>query len=195
MNPRRSRRFTISDGMILVAAFAVGSLLARAYLPGLSRIFGYMTRRGMGGVTAIGRIRMWLSGPGSCIVVPLMAATLALRFRRPRPRWLRIARQPGFAACAAAMVALVPGVAVRLAMIHRPGLQRPGFFDQRWNGVIYWIGPAVIGGWLALALCRRWKAEPDWVDRLGRLLGFYWVGMFAWGVGLVWVVKLLSLTP
>ena len=192
MNTRSSRRFTIADGMVLVAAVAVGSLLARAYLPGLSRLMRIFNSPRMGGVSSVGRVRLWLYGPGSCMVVPLMAATLALRLRRPRPKWLRIARQPGFAACAAAMASLVPGIAVRVSMRNRPGFWRPDSFDQVWNGVIYWTGPAVVGGWLALALCRRWKAEPDWVDRFGRLLGFYWVALYAWGVGQRWIEKLLS---
>ena len=30
------------------------------------------------------------------------------------------------------------------------------------------VGFAVAGAWLALLLVGRWKAEPTWIDRLGR---------------------------
>jgi hypothetical protein len=34
------------------------------------------------------------------------------------------------------------------------------------------VGCAVGMGWGALALSRRWKPEPGWVDRVGRVLGY-----------------------
>lgn len=191
MNRRPDRRFTIADGMVLVAAVAVGSLLWRAYLPGHARMMQFRSRLGTDG--AFGRAMSWLSAPGSCLVVPLMAATLLLRLRRPRPRWRRIVRQPGFAACAAAMASLAPGLAWWLSIRHRPGFQRPGSFDQTWLSLLHWTGPAVVSGWAALASGRRWRAEPDWVDRLGRVLGLYWVLLYAQGVGQVLVEKLMSL--
>jgi hypothetical protein len=40
------------------------------------------------------------------------------------------------------------------------------------------VGLAVIGAWLVLASGRRWGAEPSWIDRLGRLLGACWIGLF-----------------
>ena len=39
------------------------------------------------------------------------------------------------------------------------------------------IVPAtVVVAWLALALSTKWKAEPSWIDRSGRLLGLLWAG-------------------
>jgi hypothetical protein len=37
----------------------------------------------------------------------------------------------------------------------------------------------VIGAWAVLALCGRWKPEPCWLDRLGRMLGASWIGFAA----------------
>ena len=34
---------------------------------------------------------------------------------------------------------------------------------------------AVAGAWLALALSGRWRPEPDWLDRAGRVLGLLWI--------------------
>jgi hypothetical protein len=41
------------------------------------------------------------------------------------------------------------------------------------------IGFAVAGVWLALLLVGRWKAEPSWIDRLGRALGCLWIVLTA----------------
>ncbi|HEV3122830.1 MAG TPA: hypothetical protein VGY53_13040 [Isosphaeraceae bacterium] len=34
---------------------------------------------------------------------------------------------------------------------------------------------AVMGSWLALALGRRWRAQPTWLDRAGRALAASWI--------------------
>jgi hypothetical protein len=34
---------------------------------------------------------------------------------------------------------------------------------------------AVAAIWVALALSGRWRAEKSWIDRTGRLLGWYWI--------------------
>ena len=61
----------------------------------------------------------------------------------------------------------------------------------RVNGLILWANShllfwlsvlPVATAWMALALGRRWRPEPSWVDRTGRALGFAWIGlMFARG--------------
>ena len=35
--------------------------------------------------------------------------------------------------------------------------------------------PAVAAAWLGLALSRRWRPEPGWIDRVGRLIGVLWL--------------------
>ena len=37
------------------------------------------------------------------------------------------------------------------------------------------LSAAVAGTWLVLLLDRRWKPEPSWIDRAGRLLAVYWL--------------------
>jgi hypothetical protein len=39
------------------------------------------------------------------------------------------------------------------------------------------VGIAVIVAWSVLWANRRWRPEPSWIDRTGRLLGVYWVGL------------------
>ena len=45
-------------------------------------------------------------------------------------------------------------------------------------------GLAVLVSWMTLLVGRRWRAEPSWVDRLGRAAGVFWIaaGLFITGV-------------
>jgi hypothetical protein len=48
------------------------------------------------------------------------------------------------------------------------------------DGVTYSLqrnGYAVAAAWLTLAIGRRWRPEPTWVDRSGRAIGFFWLLM------------------
>jgi hypothetical protein len=40
-------------------------------------------------------------------------------------------------------------------------------------------GAAVLGAWSALAASRRWRTDRTWIDRLGRLIGMFWIALFA----------------
>jgi predicted transporter len=33
----------------------------------------------------------------------------------------------------------------------------------------------VVATWSMMALDRRWRPEPSWIDRTGRLIGIYWI--------------------
>ena len=37
----------------------------------------------------------------------------------------------------------------------------------------------VIGGWMVLALGGRWRSEPSWIDRTGRVTGIVWIAVTA----------------
>jgi hypothetical protein len=56
-------------------------------------------------------------------------------------------------------------------------LPQPSWHDVPFEYTSYALGCAVAAGWLILALSRRWRAEPSWLDRLRRGLGVYWIGM------------------
>lgn len=193
MTGRERRRFTIADVMILVVATAVGSLFAKSFLPGFSRQLRYLSRQPIGAGTMFATGVAWLHGPGSCVVVPLMLATLAIRLRRPRPSWRRITHQPGFAACAAMFCSLIPGILLYASIRHRPGFaRRADSFDQVWYQMTHWTEPAVLGAWFTMGMTGRSRSEPGWIDRLGRLLGSYWVAMFVSTQALRWISKITS---
>jgi hypothetical protein len=50
-----------------------------------------------------------------------------------------------------------------------------GNFDSIWWDLGQDTGLAIAALWVVLALGRRWRASPDWIDRLGRLIGAGWV--------------------
>jgi hypothetical protein len=134
----------------------------------------------------------------------LTAALLILRFRSPRPRWRQIARQPGTVACAAALFAMsarmgqealiyalgymtLPSAAIRLPSPPFVRFENVAW-RQPWGQVIHGIvleifpflvapsvGIAVIVAWAVLWANGRWRPERSWIDRLGRLLGIYWI--------------------
>jgi hypothetical protein len=35
--------------------------------------------------------------------------------------------------------------------------------------------PSVVAAWVVLATCGGWRTEANWLDRLGRALGIFWV--------------------
>jgi hypothetical protein len=41
----------------------------------------------------------------------------------------------------------------------------------------YPVGVAVGAAWVNLAVCGRWRPEPEWIDRLGRIVGACWLAM------------------
>lgn len=40
------------------------------------------------------------------------------------------------------------------------------------------VGAAVLGAWSLMAASGRWKTQPSWIDRAGRVLGLVWIGLF-----------------
>ena len=87
---------------------------------------------------------------------------LVSRFIRPCPPWSAVFRQPGWWACFAAIMGAVLGMALET----QTGLLVPSAI----------VPATVVVAWLALALSMKWKAEPSWIDRSGRLLGLLWAG-------------------
>jgi hypothetical protein len=177
-----SRRFTLLDGLILIAPMAAGLAMVQPFFR--DRLFLY-------GSTPSPR---WLGYAGvgmnlaSRFVAMGMLGVLVVRLLPPRPRLRRLSRQPGAVACAAGAAAMVVGGLVAVAFIafrdqssRSSGISGWAFFEAR-------IGPAVMASWVALALSRRWRAEPSWVDRAGRILGAYWIALFLfrWFASFFW---------
>ena len=118
-------------------------------------------------------------------------AILALRVRKPRPRLRRLACQPVAIACCSAAFALVPALVGLLCLALISSIESESPQWERILGCSFILVPAltgfaVLGSWGTLLLGRRWRAEPSWLDRAGRVLGLYWIGAMVlpiWGLG------------
>jgi hypothetical protein len=190
MTPQASRKFTILDGMILVAALAGGFGLRRAAEDILA---GH-------GFTSDGAI-VWvlyrIIEAEFPFLVTLTPAVLAMRLRRPRPRWRRLMRQPGTAASCAALfpvaISLVGlwNFARSLEQAVPQAITRPDGGPAFGVSIVIipigailgscgsFIGVWVTGAWLILALSGRCSPEKSWIDRLGRLVGIGWLSILA----------------
>jgi hypothetical protein len=175
MNPNTppQRNFTLFDLVVLGAATAAGFAVFRAL-----RIDLAMHGRPYG--------ENWLSRIADQVllaIVPfLITWTLAfpfVRLRAPRPPFRRLARQPEMAGCTAASVAIVYELIWIVYIALKLGVQwgwrflpdSSGFLRLNGDLVSLWVAAA----WMVLAFGGWWRAEPGWVDRLGRLLCLTWI--------------------
>jgi hypothetical protein len=178
-----SRRFSIFDGMILVVVCAVSLAGVRA-LRGLSE-------------TPVAWWGVWALYDSAWIALACSLALIPLRLHglRPRPRLLW--RQPGWLACLGVLLAVFVCLAQQLLnasviLIQRPKTPASGVMRRLFTTAALRVPNQVVFSvaaiWVVLALSGRWTSEKSWIDRLGRLLGGYWI-VFPL---LVWVVELVA---
>jgi hypothetical protein len=165
------RRFSVLDAMILIASTAVGFAGIRACSPAFySYQYTPMTPPPWLNWLAV-VLSNW-----AFYLSPLPAAwtlaALVLRLRSPRPPMRRLMRQPGAVAVFAATMLILIGVVHYLLDLHNPSSH-----DVPFQYTSFSLGCGVGSAWWILVLGMRWRAERSWIDRLGRVLGAYWVGM------------------
>jgi hypothetical protein len=167
---RSERRFNLIDGMLLIAAIGEG-LALRRFL-GLDDRSPYF----MPGMSLLQKVFNGFELAANESLPFLFTVTvnvLAMRLRKPRETLIRIARQPGYVAC---VVSSLMSVFILISVC-------PLFFflsQQSAIGVFGYVcgamsGCAVTGAWLAMAVGRRCRPLPSWIDRLGRLCGIAWI--------------------
>jgi hypothetical protein len=166
---RAGRRFTLLDAMTLISATAVGLAGGRARLS-LEKFHGVWW------LYDLHYASVWMA-------IAWSLALLFLRLRRPRPRWRRLGVQPGWVAEAAVAGAILFVLAeivennlyvvLWLKRGSHLGLTDLFKFAGRHAGI--GVPYAVAGAWSALAFGGRWRPERSWLDRLGRLVGLYWL--------------------
>jgi hypothetical protein len=176
------RRFSIGDGLILIAATAVGLAATRTLVKDVAprpfRAAIEMGRQRGSGVEAAWALACVLT---VFLVVPMLAAWTAggllVSLRRPRPPWRRLALRPGSMACLAAM-ATFP---IASFLTYRAWMSRSGaimaesyVFGSLAFGTAQ-AGAAVFWCWVGMDVAGRWGPKPTWPDRLGRALGVAWI--------------------
>jgi hypothetical protein len=192
------RRFQLSDAIVLVAATAVGFAVVRPYYTTMNLLDGSPP------IPSAGRFSGWIRGVWGCLVLAapiVMAWTLAilvLRLRAPRDRFRRLIRQPGLVAGVIAALVLIWRVigfatmCARVIGVPRLGILtvHHGALSGAWGGwpprnllfetdhyldTMAAIGVAVAASWLLLLTTGRWRPERSWIDRAGRVLGWFWI--------------------
>ena len=165
--PRLARRFSLLDAMALIAATAAGLAIDRVFLSDM---------RGWDG--AVLKHFRELTAAGIILSVPLAAmwtvATLALQLRRPRDRLRRLLGRSGTAACCTATVAMTLGAGLVICTMRTISVS----FTSRLviaYGLPIMAGGAVTAVWALSVIAGAYRAVPDWNDRMGRLMGIYWV--------------------
>jgi hypothetical protein len=182
MSVPNSRRLTVADSLICIAGLAIGIWVSDIELIPSAKSSLYVPTE------------TWRAHPvrlawswGSLIVrhTQPMAATLTLvllllRILKPRPDLRRLTRQPGFTASFAASLAICIGGALNYATTK--ATFTPGHEAQGYTWVALFPngsepGIAAAACWALLVVGKSWRFERTWIDRLGCLLGIYWLIM------------------
>jgi hypothetical protein len=183
-SPRR--RFRLLDAMILVAATAAGCALSQPVSHALVGDLSWETLPEIWNPPYRSSLTDWdvLEERAilvACLTMPLVfvwtLALIPIRLVGPRPPFRRLTRQPGMMAACATMMAIA-----FIGLQFAAGLTVIGW-DSTCELVLGYssafvptlIGLAVSVSWMTLLVGRRWRAEPSWVDRLGRALGVFWI--------------------
>lgn len=178
---RPSRRFTMLDALILVVMTAAALGIHRYVGTDIwERWERQLKRQVQDGMPPR---YLWTTRTGWCEVMiaplALLAAPtlLSLNLVPPRPPRRRWTTQVGALACMAAMVAFT----FHLTAVGTDSWTRYGKYEDPFHfGLVEWLefplwdaGIAVAAVWAIMALGGRLRSEPTWIDRSGRLLGFY----------------------
>jgi hypothetical protein len=177
-----SRRFTIADGMALIAATAAGIAVSSRVSPDAWREPWSALSTWKAAVN-FAAISITMAMP--CLIAWTVAVPL-LRMRDGLPRWRRAARRPGIAACLSVWLSLPAVTAILLGcQVYARGFER---FWDRLQGIgapslvmevlivaSPMVGLSVAIAWGLQAIQGRWRAEVTWTDRAGRVLGTFWI--------------------
>jgi hypothetical protein len=183
MRPDIRRNFRLDDGLILVAATAVGLAASRAIIPEELTLQGVWAgaNNPPQGIWTPMFIAQSTAELASIAVIPSLAVwtptCLLMGLRGPRPPWRRLSRQPGMMACLIATLAMVLSVSVSLSRWITTGQE---FNMSSWIGWQIGVGSiltglAVFWCWMTMMLSGRCRPEPSWLDRLCRLVGSAWL--------------------
>jgi hypothetical protein len=191
-----TRSLYLSDLIVLLGATAVGLAALRFFAGDLEELRRELSESWNTLDLSADSKRSLGRGVATCfalvmtVLVPICWAwTLAmvpLFLRPPRAPLCRLACLPGAIACFSASCALVLPLfgLLYLAIAGAGALPTTNYESVEFRRVIALVflavpalaGFAVAGAWLAIVLGRRYEPEPSWLDRVGRVLGAYWIG-------------------
>ena len=169
MEARASNRLNLVDLMILTAAAALGIAAWRGQLR-LGRLPG-----------AWWAIDAQTGSVWFAIILAL--ALVIIQLRQGQTEWRRLSRRPGFTASVGSLSALAMLLVILASQkvvywIHRGVPLRFTLTDlteQLFNLMTMVVPPTVAATWVLLLIGGRWRWGRNPIDRLGVLLGFYWI--------------------
>jgi len=183
---RLHRKLTLLDLVVVVASVAAGFALLRWRLAfaDVFRFFQTISDAPPWRWTARS-FSLRLSGLLDLATPCALTGTLGvliLRILPPRPHLPRLARQPGFVACITFLVVATFTTGTVLLTLWSRGKLGP---TSNLDMITYYTvttglaaqlgGLSVAAAWSVLGLGSRFRPEASWVDRLGRLMGLFWI--------------------
>jgi len=189
-----ARKFTLLDAMIITAAVGIGLFVVRD----INADWSGVTPTKLGGTI---NLLSAYTHPINPVMLAVTLSALVISIRRPRPSIRRVLRRPGTIACfgaiAVTLLESVQGILCDWTMSFDDAndniseFVRNCSFEDLHNTLwgVYWGLPTRIGHtvtvlWLVLIISGRWHPEPNWIDRMGRILGVFWIL-----VGILWWCK------
>jgi len=165
--------------MILIMAACGGAATVRWQFPDPHAWFAEQVRFGESWYGTATMIEA-----GAWVLLSSTLAWVVLRLRGPRVFRQKLFAQPGVQA------ALAMGLALPLWDFQHAGENHPEDWEARdlvsllesYDGIggalAQTTGPTLAAIWVATALAGRRRAEPHWVDRAGRGLGWSWIALW-----------------
>lgn len=157
--PVASRRFTILDAMLVLAAIGGAFWMMKVTVhapPGFD-------------------LRSTVMTDVNILVLAMSVLVVACRLTPPRPLRAALFRPPGVAACLAAILAAFCTLAYYSADLFHlgRGAAVAASMGSRATGLA--AAGAVVAVWTSMRLDGRWAPEPSSIDRLGRIVGAAWI--------------------
>jgi hypothetical protein len=170
------RLFGLGDGLILVTATAVGLAAIRVAMTNDMYHLAAPTK----GWSSISATAEFVADFALWVVAPLLGAwtlaCLVLLLRPPRPAFRRLLRRPGALTCLVAAILVLFTPAVGIVASRTVPYSYLSVYASLLFGSIH-AGAGAASCWTTLLLWRRWRPEPTWLDRLGRLIGAAWMSI------------------
>ena len=196
MLPDRRRKMTLLDATLLVGSAAIGMGMFQYAYRGLFQGWIWILERGLPDNTNWTAVDVVVTCSDLTVflipmVAPWTVLLIVLRMRSPRSSWRRTWRQPGMAACLAALfgwcwsvLGLVLALDVAYVAQTRRSITLVEWAQKYLSEEVFkYVGLAVAATWIVLFFSGRWRRSADWIDRMGRVVGVLWIV-----IGVVWTL-------
>ncbi len=175
MRETASRRFSLGDCMVMIAAITPSLVLIRIGMGlGVFKLGTLLEPDRQPSPLARQLVELFDVG-GGCILAGLVPGVLILGLYRAQPSRREAAKGPGLVACFVAVAAsILPIIWFAGAVLVESRLPVPSYsvwFNNMFGRWMFATGSMILGAWIAMAIQGRWRPNPTWTDRAGCVLG------------------------